>query len=325
MQYKNLLLAIALCAGMQVHAQTESVEDSLGLPGDNFDLYGALDLFKASSSLEDFEKKLNEENNQVNNLDLDEDGNVDYIIVADNMDGDAHAIQLQVAVSETETQDVAAIEIEKTGAESADLQIVGDEELYGDDYIVEASAEEKTTGASDQKWQNFSPSVVFVNVWLWPGVRFIYAPGYVVWRSPYRWRYYPVYWHPWHPVAWHVHRARVVRYHHPHYHCVHVHRVGRAHAVYHSHRRTSATVHRRHEAAHQRRAANHNSPGKVSAPRDSGSGHSTGKQQGNKSGGKASPSKKGGGGSAKKSAGGGNGPKKAGGSPKKGGGGGKRR
>lgn len=308
MQYKNFFFAIALCAGIQVNSQTAEVSDSLGLPGDNFDLYGALDLFKSASSLEDFEKKLNEENNQVNNLDLNEDGDVDYILVVDNKDGDAHAIQLQIAVSETETQDIAAIEVEKTGAESADLQIVGDEELYGDDYIVEATeatkTETKTGSTTEQKWQKFNPSVVIVNVWLWPSVRFIYAPAYVVWRSPYHWRYYPVWWKPWHPVAWRVHHARAVRYHHPYYHCVHAHRVARAHVVYHAHRRSSASVHRRNEAAHQRHAANHPGGAKTSAPRDTGTGHSTGKQSAKK-GGKASPAKNTGGG--KKAAGGGGG------------------
>lgn len=314
MKYRNLLLTLALFGTMQVFAQDDAA-DSLGLPGDNFDLYGALDLFKNSASLEDFEKKLNEENNQVNNLDLNEDGEVDYIIVNDNMDGDAHAIQLQVAVSETETQDVAAIEIEKTGAESADLQVVGDEELYGEDYIVEAGDEETKSGAEGQKWQNYRAGWVVVNVWFWTPVRFVYAPAYVVWHSPYHWRYYPVWWKPWRPVAWHVHHARVIRYHHHYYHCVHVHRVAHAHRVYHAHRRSSAAVHRRHEGAHQRYKARSGGAGggngKVATPREHASGQSTGKQAGGK---------KQGGGAAKK----GGGPKK-GGAPKQHGGGGKHR
>lgn len=253
MKYKVLLIVIGLCAGMQAKAQDSETVNSLGLPGDDFDLYGALDLFKTSSSLEDFEKRLNDPANEVNNLDLDQDGNVDYVRVVDNMDGDAHAIQLQVAVSETETQDVAAIEIEKTGDEAASLQVTGDEELYGEDYVVEPTSE--TSDASEQKWQGFRPAFVVVNVWLWTPVRFIYAPAYVVWVSPWHYRYYPGWYHPWHPLAWHAYHAHVMRYHHPYYHCVHVHRVARAHAVYHAHRAASPAVHRHYEAAHQRRAA----------------------------------------------------------------------
>ena len=99
--------------------------------GDDFDLRGALELFKNAQSPEDFEKKLNADDSKINNLDLNNDGKVDYIKVIDNRDGDAHALVLQVAVNETETQDVAAIEIEKDGDQSAKLQITGDKELYG--------------------------------------------------------------------------------------------------------------------------------------------------------------------------------------------------
>lgn len=292
-----LLLAIFLFGGFNLKAVTEET-DSTGLPGDNLDLYGVLDLFKQSSSLEDFEKKLNDPTNEINNLDLNDDQNVDYIRVVDQMQGDAHAIVLQVPISETESQDVAAIELEKNGTESADLQVVGDEELYGEDYIIEATDETKTS-TTDGKWQGFRP-VVVVNVWMWPCVRFIYAPAYVVWISPYRWAHYPAYWKPWHPVRWHVHHARVVRYHHPHYVCVHTRRMVRAHAHYHNHRVHSAAVHHRYEGHHQRHAANQaqrngkggNSGQKQnvsSRPHEQSSGHSTGKKGGPKGGAKPGP------------------------------------
>jgi hypothetical protein len=299
MRCSSLLIAAVLGFSLQVKAQDNDAADSLGLPGDNFDLYGALDLFKSSSSLEDFEKKINESGNAINNLDLDQDGNVDYIRVVDNMDGDAHAIQLQDPVSESETQDIAAIEIEKTGPESANLQIVGDEELYGEDFVVEPADE--SSDASQQKFQEFRPVYVMVNVWFWAPVRFIYAPAYVVWVSPWHYRYYPGWYHPWHPVAWHVYRAHVIRYHHPYYHCVHVHRVARAHAVYHAHRAASPAVHRRYEAAHQRRTArpangrNSAPAGKKAAGGQKGGGQRGGRPKGGaKSGGPRGGGPKGG-------------------------------
>ena len=82
----------------------------------------------------------------VNNLDLNEDGETDYIRVVDNMDGDAHALVLQAVLSETESQDVAVIEIEKQGAEAAILQIVGDADIYGEQTIAEPFAEEASEG-----------------------------------------------------------------------------------------------------------------------------------------------------------------------------------
>ena len=89
-----------------------NLADSTGLPGDNFSLQGALGLLKQSKTLEEFEKKLNTKDNSVNNLDLDGNGKTDYIRVVDLEKDNAHALVLQVAVSKTEKQDVAVIEIE---------------------------------------------------------------------------------------------------------------------------------------------------------------------------------------------------------------------
>ena len=161
------MLTVLVCPSL--HAQGKSQADSTGLAGDHFSLEAALDLFKASTSPEDFEMKLNSADNPVNNLDLNEDGEVDYIRVIDNKDGDVHAIVLQVPVSEDQSQDIAVIEIEKDGPESAILQIIGDATLYGQERIVEPYDE----SASDDQDRG-GPSVratyarVVVNVWFWP-------------------------------------------------------------------------------------------------------------------------------------------------------------
>lgn len=213
--------------------------ESSGLPGENFSLEGAVELFKKAESPEAFEKMLNDESNHVNNLDLNEDGEVDYVRVIDNMDGDVHAIVLQVAVSEDESQDVAVIEIEKTGAEEAILQIVGDEDVYGDETIVEPF--ESEANENGKNGPHITVERIVVNVWGWPSVRFIYTPGYRVWVSPWRWRHYPVYWAPWRPHPFHVWHP-FVTVHRPHYHVVTTHRVVRAHAVYTPRRTGSKTV-----------------------------------------------------------------------------------
>lgn len=228
----------------QSFAQKDTAQDSTGLPGDNFSLEGAIALFKQSTSPEDFEKQLNAEQHHINNLDLNEDGETDYIRVVDNMDGDVHALVLQVDVSEKETQDVAVIEIEKQGAESAILQIVGNEEIYGEQQIAEPFEEEKIDngrGKNGPAAPQIGNMRIVVNVWLWPSVRFMYAPAYRVWVSPWHWRAYPTWWRPWRPYP-------IYRYHawvHPyraHCHIVTTHRVVRAHAVYTPHRRSSAVV-----------------------------------------------------------------------------------
>ena len=134
----------------ELSAQASSVKDSTGLPGDNFSLQGALEMFKQSGSPEEFEKLLNTRDNHVNNLDLNGDGDVDYVRVVGKKDNDVHVFVLQVPVSGDESQDIAAIELEKSGEAHAVLQIVGDEDIYGEQTIVEPDGgedEEEDTGA----------------------------------------------------------------------------------------------------------------------------------------------------------------------------------
>ncbi len=257
-------LLLALSAG----AQNQSGADSTGLPGDHFSLQGALQLFQQSSSIEDFEKALNTESNHVNNLDLNGDGEIDYIRVVDKADGDVHAFILQVPVSDNENQDIAVIELEKTGEASAVIQIVGDEEIYGEQVIVEPQEE----GKNEQAFMSFysaagsgpatgetmldeMPGLV-VNVWIWPSVRFVYGPVYRPWISPWRWRVYPAWWKPWRPFAWHAWHPLRVHYHRP-FAIVQTHRVIRAHRVYMPYRTTSVTVRTRHSAAVGRYKVSH--------------------------------------------------------------------
>lgn len=213
--------------------------DSTGFAGDHFSLAGALSLFETAQSLEDFEKALNTEDNYVNNLDLNEDGAIDYIRVVDHVEKDIHAIVLQTPISATETQDIAVIELEKTGDEQAMLQIIGDVDVYGEQKIVEPfEMDEKTMGKGPSA--ELEMNRVIINVWAWPAVRFVYGPRYRPYVSPFGWRTYPRYWKPWRPYAWRVHhRHRVFR---PHFRVVNTHRVVRAHRVYIPQRRTSTVV-----------------------------------------------------------------------------------
>lgn len=243
MKKLNFTIVLALIfLQTSIFAQTEPA-DSTGLPGDNFSLQGALEMFKASSSPEEFEKKINEENNYVNNLDLNGDGDIDYVRVEDKMEGNVHALVLQVPVNENESQDIAVIEIEKTGEESAMLQIVGDEDMYGSGVYVEPFEEEKS-GSKGGPAEGIEEYRLVVNVWLWPAVPFMYGPRYRVWVSPYRWKVYPRWWRPWRPHPWSWHYNKRVHYHR-HHRVVHTHRVVHAHRVYTPHRKSSVTVKKR--------------------------------------------------------------------------------
>lgn len=125
--------------GSNAFAQTKT--NSPGLPGDNFDLYGALELFKKADTPENFENAINSTDNGVNHLDLDGDDKADYVRVVAKKDSDVHTLALQVAVSASEMQNIAVIEVEKTGNDKTHVRMVGDEELYGKNYIIESEDE----------------------------------------------------------------------------------------------------------------------------------------------------------------------------------------
>lgn len=235
-----------------IHAQQDTEMEETGLPGDNFSLEGALELFKKATSPEEYEKSLNTKDNHVNNLDLNEDGDIDYIQVINMQEKEAHVFILRVPVSETENQDIAAIQLEKTGKDEANIQIIGDEEIFGEEIILEPSDEE--SAPSDMKKGPYSPvledDIIVVNVWAWPCVRFVYAPGYRPWISPWRWRYYPGWWKPWRPYGWNAWRPLRVHYHRPTIRVVHTHRLTRAHGIYKPVRVSSTTVRTRYAGAH---------------------------------------------------------------------------
>lgn len=243
MNYLKLTVAVLTAWCSSVTYSQDS--DSLGVIGDNLDLYAVLDAFKDAENLEEFEKTLNDSESEINNIDLDEDGEVDYIQVHDEGEDDAHAIILRVDLSETETQDLAAIELEKTGDNEATVQIVGDEEIYGEDYIVEPKQEDAITK------RLMVPNIIIINVWGWRSVRWIYGPTYVRWRSPWRWGLYPRWWKPWRPVRWSVYHGRHV-HRHRHYHVVRVRRCGRAHGHFVNRRRTCVRIrtHHHHHVHH---------------------------------------------------------------------------
>jgi hypothetical protein len=206
----SILMALLTATGTTMMAQNKQ-EDYLGLPGDNLNLYAVMKLFQQSKTLEEFERNLNDPKTNINNLDLNGDNMVDYIKVFDDVDGDVHNIILQVAVSPKENQDVAVFTVQRHKNGQVFIQLTGDEELYGKNYIVEpiydtaTNAETPNPGytGNTRTGQNISyNSTTPVEIAAWPVVRFIYLPTYTVWRSSWYWGYYPSYWHPWSPFSW---------------------------------------------------------------------------------------------------------------------------
>jgi hypothetical protein len=139
------------------------------------------------------------------------------------------------------------------------LQIVGDEDIYGEQVIVEPDG-----GGKEGAFNNYDlngdvvhgpnadysdeTTSIIVNVWFWPCVRFAYAPSYVIWRSPWKWHHYPTWWHPWRPFGWTVWHPYHLTYHR-HFAIVPIHRVTIAHRIYTPVRASSVTVRTRNQVA----------------------------------------------------------------------------
>ena len=161
-------------------------------PGEDLDLYAVIELFKKSESIEEFEQKLNDPDEGVNNLDLNEDGEVDFIRVMEYAEGDAHVFVLQATLGEDTYKDVARIMVETTEGEEVYAEVQGDEELYGEGYVI-------------------APSTVVV-VTSFALLAVVFRPRRAIYRSPWGWRMRPPWWRPFRPVPRATYRSRTARH-----------------------------------------------------------------------------------------------------------------
>jgi hypothetical protein len=197
------ILATATCLlSLQAFSQSKEKVDTtnkLGLAGDGLDLYAVLDLFQNAKTIESFEKTLNDPKTKVNNLDLDLDKKVDFIkVVTEKKDkkDESYMFILRVDVSKTESQDVAVILLDRDKDKKVSMQIVGDEALYGKDYVIEPKGNSPVT--PNPAYKGDDPVTVTVeapatNVVIQqaPVVQYVYSPAYVPYAPPYYYGYYP--------------------------------------------------------------------------------------------------------------------------------------
>ena len=162
-----------------VNAASEEISD-------NLDLEAVATLFGEAKDLEEFEFKLNDPETQISNLDLNEDGNVDYLRVVETAESNTHLIALQAVLGEDIYQDVATIEVEKDSEGKTSVQLVGDVYLYGPSYIVEPVYIRRP--------------VLYSIFW---------RPYYRPYRSVFYWGYYPSHYHFWKPFHTHHYKKHV--------------------------------------------------------------------------------------------------------------------
>jgi hypothetical protein len=164
----------------------------------NLDLEAVASIFGDANDLEDFERRLNDPDLQISNLDLNLDGYVDYLRVVEVSEGSTHLIAIQAVLGDDLFQDVATIEVKRDRNGKTYVQVVGDVYMYGPNYIIE-------------------PVYVRIPIFF----SFFWRPYYRPYCSPYYWGYYPGYFSYWHPYHTHIYRSHVhvhVNTHHVYHH-----------------------------------------------------------------------------------------------------------
>ncbi len=210
---KVILIFVGLVIGLSsncLFSQNEEEMVALGLPGDNLNLYAVLDVFEKSKTLEEFERAINDPKSNINNLDLNNDNLVDYISVISYNQENFHSIVLRVAINSSQFQDVAVIEVSKNNRGRVVIQVIGDEALYGKNYILEPSIQHVSETPNPGYVGGatvFGDRIVYVDDW--SIVAYLFSPTFSVYVSPWYWGFYPSYWHPWTPyrysIYWNFH------------------------------------------------------------------------------------------------------------------------
>ena len=188
-RYIAILLVTAFAASLSQHALAHLTATNRYAYRDYLDLQAVATAFSRSDNVSEFEYRLNDNRNMVSNLDLNNDGFIDYLRVDQFYDQGEHIIQVQAVLSRNYHQSVATIFIGRDRYNNEYIQIVGDESIYGYDYVLEPI---------------FRRRPVIIR-WIWD----FNSPRYV---SPYYWGYYPRHYKVRHRVALPSYHNRVRRY-----------------------------------------------------------------------------------------------------------------
>ena len=192
-----LIVALMTIIGLMRADEVVTVSSTSTDISENLDLKAVANLFGQVKNLEEFEQELNSEESHLNNLDLNGDGLIDYLRVVEMESEGRHLIIIQAVLAKDVYQDVACIYVEKDEADQVTVQVVGDEYIYGANYIIE-------------------PVYIYRPLlWDW-----FWASTWTCWSSPWYWNYYPSWWcyscAPWTPYAYYHH---ICNYHYHHYGC----------------------------------------------------------------------------------------------------------
>ena len=138
MKTKLLLLSLlTFVFATQIQAQNRTSVNAMNAEiSDNLDLRAVASIFGDSKDLQDFERRLNDPELQISNLDLNNDNEVDYLRVIETVENRTHLIIIQSVLDEDVYQDVATIDVEKGRNNKIHVQVIGDVFMYGENYIL---------------------------------------------------------------------------------------------------------------------------------------------------------------------------------------------
>jgi hypothetical protein len=185
----GLLVIIVLITTQCVAQKKITVEARNNDISNNLDLKAVATAFGESQNLEVFEQKLNDYDSGISNLDLNNDGQVDYLRVIEKMENNVHVVVIQAVLEKDVYQDVATIVVDRSQDNNATVQIIGDPYIYGQNYIIEPS-------------YYYTPSIF----------SFFWGPNYLSWRSPYYWGYYPTYYRYRSPFETNIYLSNIYRH-----------------------------------------------------------------------------------------------------------------
>jgi len=197
----SLLVVLFISATTQLSAQRFTVQPVNDDISYYLDLKAVASVFGDSRNLEDFERRLNNDDDQISNLDLNGDGEIDYLRVIETYENNLHLIVIQAILDRDVYQDVATIVVDKDNYNNASVQVIGDPYLYGYNYIIEPQYIRL-------------PRIIS---WFW-------TPRYTTWISPYRWGYYPRYYRYRHPIGLNLYLSHIhnhINYNHKYYYNEH--------------------------------------------------------------------------------------------------------
>ena len=185
----GLLVLILVTSTQCIAQQTYTVKAENNDISNNLDLKAVATVFGESKNLEEFENKLNDYDSNISNLDLNNDGQVDYLRVVEDMQNNTHVVVIQAVLDKDVYQDVASIVVDKDQNNNTSVQVIGDPYIYGSNYIIEPA-------------YYYTPSIF----------DFFWGMSYHRWYSPYYWGYYPSYYHHHSPFELNIYLSNIHRH-----------------------------------------------------------------------------------------------------------------